>query len=587
MSTPTAAASAHRTGSAGHRQLSFDELGTPLHDVTFCVVDLETTGSSPTDAGITEVGAVRVRAGEVLGEFQTLVNPEQQVPGFITVLTGITQGMVSSAPPIASVLPAFLAFAEGSVLVAHNAPFDVGFLKRAAADHGTPWPSFAVLDTARLARQVLTRDETPNCKLETLARLFRSAVAPNHRALTDARATVDVLHALIGRLGNLGVHSLEELSAYSSRVTPAQRRKRHLADRLPHRPGVYMFTDAADRVLYVGTSNDLRNRVRSYFTASETRSRIGEMIGLATDVRAIECATGLEASVRELRLIAARQPRYNKRSKFPERVTWVKVTVEPYPRLSMVRTVRPDGACYLGPFGSRKVAERAVAAIHEAFPIRQCTDSFGATPRSRSACVLWEMSRCLGPCIGAVDVSEYARQVAAVRHAIEHDPTPVVRAAVSRIQTLTATERYEEAAAHRDRMATFVRAAARVQRVAALARCAQLVAARRADDGGWVVHVVRYGRLAGAGTVQSGVPARPAIEIIVAGSETVPAPNPPEPAATVSETEQILGWLEQPGVRLVEIEGEWSCPTVGAGSLTEWLDRAYRGDEATREPGPR
>src|SRR5436190_10681069 len=158
----------------GPIQSTFDELGTPLRDVTFVVVDLETTGGSAADGcSITEVGAVKVRQGEVLGEFQTLVRPHSDIPPFIAVLTGITNAMVADAPPIDSVLPAFLEFAAGSVLVAHNAPFDVGFLRHFAAELDLAWPRFQILDTAKLARRVVTSDEVPNCKLSSLARLFR------------------------------------------------------------------------------------------------------------------------------------------------------------------------------------------------------------------------------------------------------------------------------------------------------------------------------------------------------------------------------------------------------------------------------
>src|SRR5262249_49626031 len=178
-------------------QRSFDELGRPLRDLTFCVVDLETTGGSAEGGSmITEIGAVKVRGGEVLGEFQTLVNPRSEIPAFIAVLTGISNSMVVDAPPIESPLPSFLAFAQGCVLVAHNAPFDVGFLKFFAEQQGRPWPGFEVLDTAKLARRVITRDDAPNCKLSSLAKVFNSTTTPNHRALSDARATVDVLHGL-------------------------------------------------------------------------------------------------------------------------------------------------------------------------------------------------------------------------------------------------------------------------------------------------------------------------------------------------------------------------------------------------------
>ena len=122
-------------------QLSLDDLGTPLSDVTFVVVDLETTGGTPADCAITEIGAVKVRGGEVLGEFQTLVDPGGPVPAFIQVLTGITTTMLIGAPPIEQVLPSFLEFSRGAVLVAHDAPFDIGFLKAAAARHGTPGPA--------------------------------------------------------------------------------------------------------------------------------------------------------------------------------------------------------------------------------------------------------------------------------------------------------------------------------------------------------------------------------------------------------------------------------------------------------------
>src|SRR5918998_596717 len=203
-------------------QASFDDLGAHLSQVSFCVVDLETTGGAETDV-ITEVGAVKVRGGEVLGEFQTLVNPRTQIPPLIAVLTGITNRMVAEAPTLRQVLPAFLAFAQGTVVVAHNAPFDTGFLRRACEALGYAYPRWPVVDTASLARQILLRDEVPNCRLATLARHFHAATTPNHRALTDARATVDVLHGLIERIGNLGVHTLEDLQEFSRRVSPPRR----------------------------------------------------------------------------------------------------------------------------------------------------------------------------------------------------------------------------------------------------------------------------------------------------------------------------------------------------------------------------
>ena len=562
-------------------QPSFDELGTPLRNVTFCVVDLETTGGAPGVNAVTEIGAVKVRGGEILGEFQTLVNPHEPIPPFIAVLTGITDGMVALSPGIAAVLPAFLEFAHDCVLVAHNAPFDVGFLKYDAMALGYDWPGFDVVDTALLARRALTPDEAPNCKLGTLAQVFHAATTPNHRALSDARATVDVLHGLFERIGNLGVQTLEDLQTFSARVSPAQRAKRHLAEMLPHAPGVYLFTDDRGEVLYVGKSKDLRTRVRSYFTASETRSRIGEMIGIASSVRGIECGTPLESEVRELRLIAEHKPRYNRRSKFPELQHWLKVTVEPFPRLSLVKQVRDDGAGYLGPFGSRRTAERAMAALHEAFPIRQCSQRMPKNPHG-TPCVLAEMNRCVAPCDGRIDIADYDVFVTALRESLTSDPTQVVHALTNRIDLLAAVERFEDAAVHRDRLSAFVRSSARMQRLASLTGCPEIAAARRTDDGGWELHVIRYGRLAAAGISPRGANPRRQLELLQASAETVLPGIGPVATASPEELECVLRWLESPGVRLVEIEGEWSSPIAGAGSHLRMLDRAGEGRDHLR-----
>jgi DNA polymerase-3 subunit epsilon len=553
-------------------QATFDDLGTALADVTFVVVDLETTGGSPAQCGITEIGAVKVRGGEVLGEFQTLVNPAEPIPAFISVLTGITDAMVADAPRIDSALPAFLEFAAGSVLVAHNAGFDIGFLKSAASLTDTPWPGFTVLDTLQLARQLVVRDESPNHRLSSLAQVFGSPTTPDHRALHDARATVDVLHGLIGRVGNLGVHTLEELSSYTSRVTPAQRRKRFLADPLPSAPGVYLFKDASGRVLYVGTSRDIRSRVRTYFTASEQRSRMAEMVRLAQAVHPVVCQTSLEAQVRELRLIDEHKPRFNRRSKDGRRVMWVKLTNERFPRLSIVRRVRDDGASYIGPFRTRATAQAAVDAVHEVVPLRQCTGRL--TGVRGSACALADMGRCGAPCTGAQSPDEYAVVAAGCASIFTGDARPVAERLRSRLEELASQERFEDAARVRDRFLQLVRGAARAQRLAPLTRSPEIVAARRSDTGGWELVSIRHGRLAGTVVSPRGADPMPYVRSMQATAEVVAPPTPERPAALTEETEILLRWLEAPGVRIVELDGSWTCPVGGAGAVRLELEPA-------------
>ena len=552
-----------------------DRLGLTLAETTFVVLDLETTGGSPADGdGITEIGAVKVRGGEELGVLATLVNPRERLPAFITVLTGITEAMLVQAPPIEQVLPSLVEFLRDAVLVAHNAPYDVGFLKAACARHGYDWPNPRVLDTAALARRALLRDEVPNRKLGTLAAYFHASTTPTHRALDDAKATVDVLHGLIERLGSHKVVTLGEAIEFQKAVTPAQRRKKHLAEGLPHAPGVYVFRAADDRPLYVGTSVDIATRVRTYFTAAEKRARMSEMINAAVRVEAVECAHSLEAEVRELRLIAAHNPPYNRRSKYPDRVIWLKLTHEPYPRLSVVRALADDAATYLGPFGSRRVAELAAAGVYDAVPLRQCTHKLSVrTPTP--ACALAELGRCGAPCELRVTPEEYAARAAdPVRSAVLTDPGPLVAALMARIETLSAAQRYEEAAVVRRRLAALLKASVRMQRLGALTALAEVVAARRDDRGGWEIAVVRHGRLAAAAVSPPRQHPRPTLDMARATAETVlPGPGP-VPAATAEETERVLAWLARPDTRLVELSGDWALPVNGAARFSTLLRKA-------------
>ena len=455
-------------------QGTFDELGTPLREVTFVVVDLETTGGSAQSCEITEIGAVKVRGGEVLGEFQTLVNPAAAIPPFIAVLTGITDAMVAGAPDLG----------HGAAGVPRVQPrrgarrpqralrprLPAGRLRAARA---CAWPAPDSVDTARLARRVLTRDEAPNCKLATLARLFRADTEPCHRALADARATVDVLHGLLARVGGLGVQSLEELRTFSAQVTPQQRRKRHLADALPApaRASTCSATRAA------GCSTSARASTCAAGCGSTSRPRRCAP-GWPRWWRAPSGSTRwsarppLEAEVRELRLIAEHRPKYNRRSRFPERAVWVKLTVEAFPRLSLVRKVADDGARLPRPvrLDPRRRARRW-PRLHEALPLRQCT-------RRLSACAAEQRLRAVrdGPLRGALP--RRGRRAARAGRPTPRTPRPSAprcrrpaagraRALAAAPAALAAAERFEDAAAQRDRLAAFVRAAARLQRLSA------------------------------------------------------------------------------------------------------------------------
>jgi DNA polymerase III subunit epsilon len=552
-----------------------DDLGTPLVDVEFVVLDLETTGGSPANDRITEVGAVKIRGGEVIGTFQTLVNPGVSIPPLISALTGITDPMVADEEPIEVVLPCLLEFIGRAVLVAHNASFDRRFVQANLERHGYQRLANRVVCTARLARKLLPRDEVPNVRLATLAAYLGSTVAPCHRALTDARATVDVFHALLELAGSYGVLALEDLIEFPSARAGANFKKVHLADRLPRCPGVYLFRDAAGRVLYVGKAKDLRTRVRSYFSG-DGRVKIADLLRELAAIDHHPCATELEASVREVRLIQHHRPRYNRRGRNPERYCYLKLTRERFPRLSVVRRVQADGARYLGPFGSAGQAELVKAAIEDALPLRRCTMRIGARGGG-SACVLLELGRCLGPCTGAVAQERYGALVATLEAALDGDPEPILGPLRRRMAGYAADQRYEQAAGARDRLEALTRALAETRRAAALATADEIILAR-AHPQGREVTVVRRGQLAAVGLLRDeDRPAgaggttgdHPGLEPLLAGASAPEVFDGPPPRHLADEVGLVTRWLEGAAgkAELLGVRGRLASPAVGGALL--------------------
>jgi len=565
---------------------------TPLREVTFVVVDLETTGGRRTPGpdgavdSITEIGAVKVRGGEVIGEFATLVVPERSIPPQIVELTGITTAMVRDAPKIEAVLPMFLEFARGAVLVAHNAAFDIGFLRAAATRCGVAWPGLPVLCTVRLARRVLTREEAPSVRLSALARLVGSATEPNHRALDDARACVEVLHALIARVGNQGVQTLGDLRGYLPSAPPARRAKRTLARGLPRRPGVYLFRGPSAEVLYVGTATDLHRRVSQYFTGADPRARMAEMVALAESVDHVECAHALEAGVRELRLLVAHAPPYNRRSRFPHRWWWVRLSEEPFPRLTVVRGPRTEQV--VGPFRSRSEAADAAAVIARFTGVRTCGTRIGSRGEHGPRCPEREVAPC--PAGRGLSADAYAPAPRRAAALIDGLDDAALAAAVQRVGELAAHCHYESAARLRDLTAATIEVLWRGQRLRALAAVVELVAAAPDGAGGWQLAVLRHGRLAAAGCARRGVPPMPVVDALLTGAQVVLPTPAPLGGALIEETSLIARWLAQPGVRIVCSTAGLASPLNSAGPWTGWAAAArsarYAASAFPREPDP-
>ena len=547
-------------------QLAFASLGTPLVDTTFVVIDLETTGLSPRADRITEIGAVKVRGGEVLGELRTFVHPGCPIPPGITAVTGITDAMVRDAPTLVTVLPLVLGFLADAVLVAHNAPFDVGFLRHSAERHGFDRFEPVVVDTARLARRLL-RSELRDCRLETVARHLRSRTAPRHRALADARATVDVLHGLIERAGSYGAVTVEDLRDLERSTSDRTYRRISLVRGAPDTCGVYRFLDPRGEVLYVGKATNLRTLLRTYF-GQDRRRRTADLVRETERVTWEPLPTLVEAEVQELRLIRRHRPRYNRRSNRSSAPVHVALTKEPFPRLSVVR--RP-GAAHLrtfGPFPSRRVAEHLVEALQAGTSIRPCTARLRASQDHR-ACILAELGRCGAPCDGSQSRDAYAGVVAGVE-AILDDPSPLLEGLRGQMTERARQGRYEQAREARTRLHATARAMFDVRETTGLAAVDELIVAHEGRDRVEVV-VVRRGRLLGSSCLPAPASDREVLAAVDHAGWTQPlAEEPPE----IEELRLLLGWLRGPDRRLVRALPSYAVPWAGGGELTRTVEEA-------------
>jgi DNA polymerase-3 subunit epsilon len=527
-------------------QPSFDELSTPLFSTTFCVLDLETTGGSPNDCAITEIGAVKYLGGELLGTFQTLVDPGLAIPPSITILTGISQSMVIDAPTIHTALPTFLEFVADTVIVGHNVRFDMSFLQTAARQLGYERLANDTVDTAALARR-LVRDEVRNLRLQTLAAHFRSPVIPIHRALDDARATAHVLHSLLERAGSLGVTNLDDLLQLPKARGSAFYSKIALSETLPRRPGVYLFRDRHGTPIYVGKATNLRARVRQYFYGDQRRT-IGNLMRELASIDHVVCETPLEAEITELRLIHAHRPRYNRRSRPPKASHWVKLTREPFPRLSVVRTLKEDALAHLGPFRSKQAANLVVTALWDATPIRRCRGA----PSTRSAlCAAAQLGMALCPCDGSLSRDQYRPIVERLVEGLDHDPEILLAPLAEKMAQLAAQHRYEEAGWQRDRYQALARAIDRRRVWKSLTDLGFCEVESR--DGCRVL--IDHGRLVATWRLDRTPLLRPAP--ILSDDEPRQVPHNVEMA---EEADLIWRWLDTTDIRLVESTGYLALP---------------------------
>jgi DNA polymerase III subunit epsilon len=427
-----------------------------LAETAFVVVDLETTGGSPVHDRVLEVAAIRVQNGVVQERIERLVEPGVPIPPIITRITGINAALVHGKPRLDSVLPDLRRLVDGAVVVAHNASFDCNFLSSAFARAGMPWQGER-LCTLRLARRLIPG--LHSYRLDSLCAFLGFSFVQRHRAGPDAEATLSLLEHLLKAALERGVDALEQLLRIQHQPVSGKRHKGSVDEAqvasLPTTPGVYLLKDLHGRVVYVGKSVNIRQRVRTHLRPSGTarssaQPRLRRRLSHIADVEAIETSSELEALLLESKLVKRYLPEANSLLRDYHDYPFIKVDVsDPFPRLEATRERPSDGAVYFGPFRRAGVVSSAVVFLNEQLGLRQCS---GSLKPGQAACPLLEMKKCLGPCVGAVSDQQYRAAVDEAVGVLRGEQSGVLERAASKRDELGEHLRFEEAAELRDRI---------------------------------------------------------------------------------------------------------------------------------------
>lgn len=278
----------------------------------YAIVDIETTGGYASANGITEI-AVYIHDGKrVIKHFETLINPQQVIPSYITALTGIDNAMVQDAPSFDEIAEALHELLRENIFIAHSVNFDYSFVKHQLKSAGYEL-SAKKLCTVRLGRKVFPG--LPSYSLGNLCRSLDIAFENRHRAGGDARATVKLFEHMLSNDAQTHIDQMLKRSS-GEQWLPLHLSKSDIT-KLPAKPGVYYFHDVKDKIIYVGKAIHIRKRVSSHFTQNDPDRKRQNLLRTIHRVSFVECANELEALVLESTEIKRLWPKYNQSQKQP------------------------------------------------------------------------------------------------------------------------------------------------------------------------------------------------------------------------------------------------------------------------------
>lgn len=419
---------------------------TDLTSGAFVTVDIETTGCRPGTSSVIEIGAARIEAGVITDHFSTLVSSTEPIPLAVQHLTGITDDMVRGAPTIGETILAFREFAAGAVLVAHNHRFDMSFLDyEAERAWGAPFPR-PVLDTLCLARRL--RPDVERHNLRDLALRYGIATVPNHRALPDALATAEIFLAMLPEIQAAGMTTAAEVArlcgvAQQSRLA----RKLALATDLPDDPGVYLFRDIENRVIFVGRARSLRTRVRNHFYAADDTD-CASPASEAASIDHFTLVSGLDATLLEVRLQDRYAPVFNRNNHQQRDPLYLHIDPDhPYPALRRTRRRLRSGAL-IGPLSNEWATALIAEVVSQHFGLRRCRSAVPACIDAE--CTRPDRGRCPAPAVFDLG-RDVVRERAHAALAVFNGHGPEFREMLRAMQDRSArTEHFEDAARYRD-----------------------------------------------------------------------------------------------------------------------------------------
>lgn len=434
---------------------------TSIHDTVFTVFDVETTGLSAQSNRMTEIGIVKLKGGEIIDEYETLINPGEFIPPFITQLTGITNEMVHKKPSFDDFAPRIIEFmntevSNGTIFAGHNVRFDYSFLNASLVRAGYNKLDYPALCTARLARRL--NRSLPSKSLDSLKRYFGIHSKRKHRALDDARTTAQILAHFIEQLINeFEFETVDEIIGFQYRkifdetkLTARFKKLKLNLKEVPQKPGVYFMLNKNDEIIYIGKAKNLKDRLGSYFYHNVSHStKIKKLVRYVHRVDWETTGSELSALLTESRMIKSHKPRFNSAIKSYRKFPFIKIDVHrTLPKVHKVFEIIPDGAKYYGPFSSSFTVNNLIDRINKLYTLRKCDDINLKPKKSHSACIYHEMGQCGAPCNFTQTAVEYHKEVKRVDKFLVSDSEEGAVRFLEREMEIAAGELNFEQAAH-------------------------------------------------------------------------------------------------------------------------------------------